>query len=100
MSTYQTATDEKDPALWRVAKKRAGFKKHLLVYILVNLFLWAIWYFSGDKAGDYGHNRFPWPIWTTLGWGIGLLGNYTSAYGKTTSSATEREYQKLKKNQP
>ena len=34
--------EERDKQLWRIAKKRAGFKKHLASYIIVNGFLWAM----------------------------------------------------------
>jgi class 3 adenylate cyclase len=40
------------------------FKTHLTVYVLVNVFLVAIWAASG--GGSF------WPIWPILGWGIGV----------------------------
>ena len=61
----------KDPELWEIAKRRASFKSHLGVYIVVNIFLWAIWFLTADN--DAGRGRYPWPVWSTLGWGIGLL---------------------------
>ena len=41
-----------------------GFKHHLTIYLLVNVFLIGIWAASG---GGYF-----WPIWPILGWGIGV----------------------------
>jgi eukaryotic-like serine/threonine-protein kinase len=41
-----------------------SFKTHLTLYVLVNVFLIGIWAASG---GGYF-----WPIWSMLGWGIGL----------------------------
>src|SRR5690349_1707888 len=38
----QHSMEEKDEKLWRIAKKRAEFKKHLYTYIIINAFLWAI----------------------------------------------------------
>lgn len=40
MSQYQQpALEGKDPELWEIAQKRAGFKRHGMVYIIVNGFL-------------------------------------------------------------
>ena len=88
-------TTEKDHELWEIAKKRASFKYHLAVYIVMNIFFWAVWYFGGSSAGE----GYVWPIWPTLGWGIGLTFHYLGAYvfpkGK---NAAEREYEKLTKS--
>jgi hypothetical protein len=81
----------KDEQLWNVAKARAGFKTHLTVYIVVMAILWLIWILSG------GTNIHPWPIYPTLGWGIGVLFNYLGVY--KFDNATEREYEKLKHHQ-
>ena len=106
MSKYQATPEGKDPALWEIAQKRAGFKKHLITYLIVNAFLWALWYFTcghhyvdlGDlKYGRWDRN-FPWPIWTTLGWGIGLAFHFAGAYVFPKTNAVEREYEKLNRN--
>jgi len=90
--------ENRDEHLWRIAKKRAGFKKHLASYILVNGFFWAVWYFSQGSSEyvELEHNSFPWPIWPTLGWGIGLAFNFLSAYITGNETDVMREYQKLK----
>ncbi len=89
--------ESKDRELWRLAKKRAAFQKHLRTYIIMSIFFWIIWYFT---APDY-YGGLPWPGWAMLGWGIGLLFNYFDAYHGSMDTAVEREYQKLKneKNQ-
>ncbi len=92
MSNYLPAPQGKDPHLWELAQKRASFKSHLVIYILVNLFLWALWMFS-DR--DMDGNGFPWPIWSTIGWGIGLGFHYVGAYVMPRSNSIEREYEKL-----
>lgn len=87
---------EKDRELWKIAKKRVGFKRHLATYVIINLMFWAVWYLTDN------HNRkhdFPWPVWPMLGWGIGLLFNYLNAYVFTKHDAVEKEYEKLKKRQ-
>jgi hypothetical protein len=84
---------EKERMLWKQAKKRVEFRKHLFTYIIVNGFLWAIWFFT-DRRSD-----FPWPIWPTLGWGIGLAFSGYNAYFGTNLTAVEREYERLKNKQ-
>jgi hypothetical protein len=86
--------EDKDEQLWRIAKKRAGFKKQLASYIIINGFLWALWFFTEGYSNDY--NGIPWPIWSTLGWGVGLAFSYYSAYMENRENDTMREYQKLK----
>ena len=99
MSNNQTVPEGKDPILWEIACKRVGFIKHAVVYLIVNIFLWALWYFtSNDYNSEYRiikEGYYPWPIWTTLGWGIGLAFNFTSAYIFPRVNTTENEYQKL-----
>ena len=90
--------ENRDEQLWRMAKKRASFKKQLASYIIINGFLWAMWYITQghpDFDDDYG-NQFPWPIWCTLGWGIGLAFSYYGAYHNDKETDTMKEYQKLK----
>lgn len=99
---YQPAPEGKDPELWRIAQKRAKFKSHLLSYIIVNGFLWAIWFFTQGRhqwmnTGELLRHSFPWPIWPMLGWGIGLAFHYAEAYLSLGSNAVETEYEKLKK---
>ncbi len=84
--------EERDKQLWRIAKKRAGFKKHLASYIIVNGFLWAVWWFTG-------HDNDMWPVWPCLGWGIGLAFSYYGAYHDNRDEDTMKEYQKLKDNE-
>lgn len=87
--------EQRDEHLWRMAKKRAGFKQNLISYILINAFLWGIWWFT---AGRHEKNTgFPWPAWVMLGWGIGLVFNYAEAYRGDKESMAEKEYEKLKK---
>ncbi|MGH2574272.1 MAG: 2TM domain-containing protein [Ignavibacteria bacterium] len=84
--------NQKDEKLWRIAKRRAEFKRHLFTYLLVNLFLWGIWLFAGLKNGHFG---FIWPFFVTVGWGIGLTSNYLAVYTNIKESLADREYHKL-----
>jgi len=90
---YQTPPG-RDPHLWDLAQRRASFKSHLATYVIVNLFLWGIWFFTG-RGGD----KAPWPVWPTLGWGIGLAFHYLAAYVTPRGhKAVEAEYEKLARN--
>lgn len=93
MENYKPDRNEKDPALWDIARKRAAFKTSLITYLIVNLFLWVLWYFT---AGRHYHGGIPWPVWPSLGWGVGLLFQYFGAYVYPEANSAEREYEKLK----
>jgi hypothetical protein len=78
-------TDESEArqqAIKRIKDKR-GFQQHLLTYLLVNAFLWVIWAVTGAD--------FPWPIFITLGWGIGVVSNWWAVYGRGGRPITEDE---------
>jgi len=87
--------ENRDEQLWRIAKKRAGFKRQLACYIIVNGFLWALWWFTQGR-NNFDDGGIPWPIWSTLGWGVGLAFSYYGAYMDNRESDTMKEYQKLK----
>jgi hypothetical protein len=94
MNTNQNSSSEpRDEGLWAIARKRAAFRRHLFTYLVVNSFLWIIW---GIRGNDYS-SGIPWPIWPTLGWGIGLAINYADAFLFHKENSTEEEYQKLLK---
>ncbi len=87
---------QKDEALWRIAKKRAAFKRHLATYVIINAFLWAIWYITMGRIVGLDNLYLAWPIWASLGWGVGLAFNYYAAYHEVDKdTATQREYEKL-----
>ena len=77
--------------LWRLAKKRADFKKSLYSYFAVIPFLWAIWWFTIGRYAGFGAHT--WPIYATLGWGLGLVISYYEAY--KAPGLKEKEYHKL-----
>lgn len=97
MANYTPAPEGKDPILWEIAQKRASFKKHLMTYLVMNAFFWAIWFLSGGFSRVFnGHWGLPWPVWPALGWGIGLAFHYMDAYVTPKSNSVEQEYEKLK----
>ncbi|MCP4435251.1 MAG: 2TM domain-containing protein [Actinomycetia bacterium] len=62
----------RDQALESLKAKRA-FKTVAVSYVIINAFLWIIWAVTG--AG------YPWPVWVTLGWGIGMAFMAWNTYG-------------------
>ena len=79
----------RETALKRL-KKRRDFRTHLVVYLLVNAFLWGIWAVTGTG--------FPWPVFVTGGWGIGLLVDAYETYGDRppTEQDVQAEIERLK----
>ena len=96
MESYNTLPQNRDPRLWDLAQKRAAFKRHLTIYIIINSFLWILWYVTG--AERYG-SGLPWPVWPTFGWGIGLAFHYIGAYLDTGTASADKEYEKLMRDQ-
>lgn len=86
-----------DQELWYIARKRVAFKRHLAVYVAVHLFFWGIWWFTDARANEEEYSAVPWPIFSMLGWGIGLFMNFLKAYVfNSRRSSIEKEYEKLK----
>jgi hypothetical protein len=94
MTYYSSTPEGKDPQLWDLARRRASFKSHFTTYVIMSVFFWALWYLTG---GARYNSMLPWPVWPMLGWGIGVAFHYIGAYVSPRSHATEREYQKLTK---
>ena len=75
------------------AKAKTGFYIHLIVYIIVNILLVSIWYFTS------GTSEFPWFVFPLVGWGIALVIHAVTAFHDGNSledRMTERELAKLK----
>lgn len=77
--------------LWKKAAKRVAFKRHFLTYLLVNILLWGIYFFSEEK-GD----KLPWPVWVSFFWGIGLLSHFFKSFTEWSIFSVDKEYEKLK----
>jgi hypothetical protein len=64
-----TEEQRRELAIQRI-KARHDFRVHLVVYVVVNAALVALWYLtSQDANGELG---FFWPVIPIVGWGIGL----------------------------
>lgn len=73
-------------------KKISGFYKHLMVYILVNLFLITLQFFNLDK----GEKFFEFSTFSTaFFWGIGLAFHAMSVFGKNIFLGSNWEEKKI-----
>jgi hypothetical protein len=70
-------------------KKREEVIQHGVAFVLVNAMMWGIYVFSGGLA----EGSFPWPIFVTFGWGIGMVTHYLEYYNKYGMGAERREDQ-------
>jgi 2TM domain len=70
--TLMTEQNDKREAAIKRLKAGRGFKIHAAIYVVVNALLVVVWASSGAS--------YFWPIWTTLGWGIGLAFHGWSVY--------------------
>lgn len=86
------AAASREQAIKRL-KKRRDFYGHVLVYVLVNGFLTAIW--AVTNAGG-----FFWPIFPMLGWGIAVVLNAWDVYRVDAFSEVQiqREIQRLQRH--
>jgi len=77
----------------KIAEEKIGFYIHFTVYILVNILLYVMWWIN------HGPSTYPWPLWATIGWGIGIGAHFIGVYfnGLNREKMVEKEYQKLKR---
>ncbi len=64
--------DQRERAIRRIRAKR-GFWVHASIYLAVIAFLFLIWATTSSST-------YPWPLWPTLGWGIGVIAHGASVY--------------------
>jgi hypothetical protein len=79
----------------RRLKKRRDFHGHLIVYVLVNSFLVAIWGLT-DRDG------FFWPVFPLAAWGIGVVMNAWDVYrgDEFDEREIDREVERLRRAAP
>lgn len=74
-------------------KAIAGFYRHLMVYIVVNIALIAMAYFSHDHKGDFWEfNTFS----VAFYWGIGLLFHALGVFSKNVFFGNDWEERKIR----
>ncbi|SDP24426.1 2TM domain-containing protein [Ralstonia sp. 25mfcol4.1] len=71
-----SADDDQAWAYWRarrMVRALRGWYIHLLIYVVVNGWLWLrFFYFPTPSWSHYATSGWPWPLTTTLAWGLGL----------------------------
>jgi hypothetical protein len=82
----------REQALRRLTKRRE-LKTHAVVFTLVNLTVWGIWAAIAATSGS----SWPWPVFLTLFWGIGLAMNAWDVYFRKpiTEQELRREIDRL-----
>ncbi|MGH6626054.1 MAG: 2TM domain-containing protein [Burkholderiaceae bacterium] len=82
----------------RLARKRAGAKLgwygHAALYVVVNLFIFAI--------SQYGFGHRPWSVFPLLGWGLGLALHGVSVFvlgagGSLRERMVQKERERLQR---
>jgi hypothetical protein len=93
-ATADIVPDVREEAVRRLRKKQ-DFRGHLLVYTLVNLVVWTIYVLTSP-------HDFPWPLFVTAGWGIGVVMNAWEVYGRRpiTEAQIQREIEDLREDEP
>lgn len=76
-------TDSRSAAIKRLNERR-DFSSNIVAYVVVNLALIAVWYFTG-------HGYF-WPAWVLGCWGIGLVLHAWTIWGR--KPITEEDVQR------
>jgi hypothetical protein len=72
----------KDSELSKLAKKKATFKYHVLIYFIMNILFWTMWYISlknNSTPPPTKINTIPWPVWPMVGWGVIVVIHYFTA---------------------
>ena len=74
---------------YRHVKARRDFVPHAIAYVLVNVLVWSVWALTGAD--------FPWPLFVTLGWGIGVAAHAWDAFFRRpiTTSDVDREIARM-----
>ena len=98
----ENLTEQKLIKVKRRVAEIKKFYKHIVVYILVNLFLAFIWKFSIKIAGDFiisnrfdGDNYTHFPIW--LIWGFFLVLHAIIVFGFSNLLGKDWEARKINK---
>ena len=84
---------ENNDLVLNAAKKRIGFKKHLTLFILINLLLWIVYFIPFDKKTFLYTLLF-----VLLAWSLIIVGHYFYAI-KWNKKMLEKEIEKIMNNE-
>jgi hypothetical protein len=75
-------------------EQRTKFFKDIASYITTNIICWGIWFFfTGGREGG----GFPWPLFVTFFWGLGLINDAVQLFFRDNNfleNMREREFQR------
>ena len=74
-------------------KKRRDFRGHILIYLLVNAFLVAIWAITNPHG-------FFWPLFFIGGWGIAVVMNAWDVYWRRDITEEELQHEMKREARP
>jgi len=81
----------KEEGLGNRARPVTVFSGHLPIYVIVNLGLVAIWFYSGQG--------FFWPGFPIVFWGLGVFSHYVAAYRRPGGGWIDRETDRILKEE-
>ena len=91
--------DDNAWAYWRarrMVRALRGWYIHLMVYVLVNGWLWFRFYYFGTPSwSHYQTTGWPWPLSTTLAWGLGLAIHGTLVWMRLSRWGRDWEQRKI-----
>lgn len=93
MENYNDNERQKLERVKKRVKSIAGFYRHLLIYVIVNLFLIAIKYFNLDAGEEF--LRFS-TFSTAFFWGIGVVFHALSVFGSSVFLGNDWEEKKIR----
>jgi hypothetical protein len=74
--------DERYQAALRIARRKVGFIRHAVIYLIVIVGLAVI---NNATWGGY-----QWWLWTAFGWGIGVTAHFFSAFFFQSGALVDR----------
>jgi hypothetical protein len=89
MATLDAHDDQLRAEALERLRKRSEFWTHLAIYLMINAFIVAIWFFATGGG-------FFWPMFPLFGWGIGLVFHGWDTFRRPPSEERiRREIQRL-----
>ncbi|MBB2946659.1 hypothetical protein FB565_006427 [Actinoplanes lutulentus] len=84
---------ETDPVRARAIRQlhlKRGLQIHALIYVMANIIQVVVWF-------AYTSEQFFWPLWSILGWGIGLVFHIWAVYSGASldEDRIEREVNRI-----
>jgi len=91
MNNKKLNADENKDAILKTAKKRVAFKKHITLYVLINLLLWIVYFIPINKTILLYTLLFVLLAWTLI-----IVGHYFYAI-KWNKKMIEKEVETIMK---